>query len=78
MYQPEVNKSDCNLAPMSLLTRSGSTVPDHTDSLCVIHASAPMQAKIDAQSCGICARKNGSFNLIGLFSPTLFRKMFNI
>ena len=45
MNPPRLIKSDCNLAPMSLLTRSGSTVVDHTHSLCVININAPMQAK---------------------------------
>ena len=41
-----VKKFDCNLASMSLLMRSGSTVLAQTDSLCVIHFIAPLQARI--------------------------------
>ena len=60
MYSARLNKADRNLAPMSLRTRSASKVLDHTASSCVIQIIAPIQAKIDEQSCELCPEKVGS------------------
>ena len=45
-YPPQVIKTDCNLSPMSLLTRSGATVLGNTNLLRVIPFTAPMLAKL--------------------------------
>ena len=78
IHPPGLNKSDCNLFTMSMPTRFCSISLDHTESLSVIYNIAPMQAKLDAQSCELCPQKTCSNNKFEFFSRTLLTKNFDI